>query len=620
MDKEKLKGGAEKLREKRKKAMEAEAHKSKNIKFMFEKLAPSSIISQLQPYQELSEKIVSFPEYVSSQVETRIQNEGENQASTSITLTTPCNFQSIAKTNEAKSSFQSAITITDSHYDSYFKKPNFCGCYCSKTTMTDKKLPTIKYTKLFINNEFVDAISKKTLPVLNPSTGKKIVDVAEGDEVDINKAVDAAKAAFELDSPWRKLTASERGILINKLADLIAREQKYLATLETVDNGKTYANALFDVQYTVDVFRYYAGYADKIHGNTIPLGNEFVSLTVKEPVGIVGQIIPWNYPLMMISWKWAPALAAGCTIVLKPAEQTPLSALAMAALTKEAGFPDGVINVVPGYGHTAGSALVKHPEVKKVAFTGSTEVGNKIMEVVGQNSLKRVSLELGGKSPLVVFDDFDVDQAVNIAYNACFANHGQNCCAGSRTYVQAGIYDKFVKKAVEKAKTTTVGDPFHEDTDQGPQVSQEMLEKVLGLIECGKKDGAKLETGGCQKGKEGYFIEPTVFSNVTDNMTIAREEIFGPVQSIFKFNTLEEVIKRANDTTYGLAAGVLTKDISTALSYAKSVHAGSVWVNCYDAITPQTPFGGYKYSGIGRELGEDGLKEYLEVKTITIKI
>ncbi|KAF5285152.1 hypothetical protein FQR65_LT13349 [Abscondita terminalis] len=439
-------------------------------------------------------------------------------------------------------------------------------------------------------------------------------------QADINKAVEAAKTAFEQDSEWRKLTASERGLLITKLADLIEREKNYLAALEAIDNGKAYKNALLDVQYTVDVFKYYAGYADKIHGNTIPLGDDFVSLTVKEPVGVVGQIIPWNYPLMMISWKWAPALAAGCTIVLKPAEQTPLSALVLAALTKEAGFPKGVINVVPGYGPTAGATLVKHPDVKKLAFTGSTEIGNVIMETVGKSSLKRVSLELGGKSPIVVFDDFNVDEAVEIAYNACFSNHGQNCCAGSRTYVQSGIYDAFVKKAVEKARATKVGDPFHDDTDQGPQASEEMLEKVLGLIECGKKDGAKLETGGCQKGKEGYFVEPTVFSNVTDNMTIARQEIFGPVQSIFKFNTLEEVIKRANDTTYGLAAGVLTKNISTALTYAKSVHAGSVWVNCYDAITPQTPFGGFKYSGIGRELGEDGLKEYLEVKTITIKI
>ncbi|KAF5293197.1 hypothetical protein FQA39_LY13665 [Lamprigera yunnana] len=437
---------------------------------------------------------------------------------------------------------------------------------------------------------------------------------------DIDKAVAAAKAAFELNSEWRLMTPTERGLLMTKLADLMIRDSTYLAALETLDNGKTYENSLDDVVNSAAVLKYYAGYADKIHGNSIPIGEGFVSLTVKEPVGVVGQIIPWNYPLMMISWKWGPALAAGCTIVLKPAEQTPLTALVMAALAKEAGFPKGVVNIVPGYGPTAGEALVRHPDVKKIAFTGSTEIGNKIMEVVGKSSLKRVTLELGGKSPLVVFNDFNVDEAVNIAYEACFSNHGQNCCAGTRTYVQSGIYDEFVKKAAEKAKATVVGDPFNKDTEQGPQISNEMLTKILGLIESGKKEGAKLQTGGGQKGKEGYFVEPTVFSDVRDNMTIARQEIFGPVQSIFKFDTLDEVIKRANDTTYGLAAAVLTTNISTALTYAKSVNAGSVWINCYDAIRPQTPFGGYNYSGIGRELGEDGLTPYIETKTITMKI
>ncbi|KAK5650459.1 hypothetical protein RI129_001488 [Pyrocoelia pectoralis] len=486
--------------------------------------------------------------------------------------------------------------------------------------MADKSIPTIKYTKLFINNEFVDAVSKKTFPVINPSTEKKIVDVAEADKEDVDKAVAAAKAAFEQNSEWRTMFASSRGKLIVKLADLIERDQEYLAFLEALDNGKPYKDALMDVGFTVNVFKYYAGYCDKIHGSTVPSDGNFMTMTLREPVGVVGQIIPWNYPLMVLACKWAPALATGCTVVLKPAEQTPLSALAVAALAKEAGFPKGVVNVVPGYGPTAGGALVKHPDVNKVSFTGSTEVGNKIMEVVGQSNLKRVSLELGGKSPLVIFDDVDVDQAVEIAYRACFTNHGQNCCAGSRTYVQSGIYNEFVKKAAEIARRTKVGDPFTDTTDQGPQVNQEMLDKVLRLIESGKKEGAKLQTGGCRKGNEGYFVEPTVFSDVNDNMTIAREEIFGPVQSIFKFDTLEEVIKRANDTTYGLAAGVLTNNISTALAYAKSVRAGSVWVNCYHALAPQTPFGGFKQSGMGRELGEEGLKEYLELKTVSIKV
>jgi len=408
--------------------------------------------------------------------------------------------------------------------------------------------------------------------------------------------------------------------LMYKLADLIERDIKYLATLETLDNGKPYDDSIFDMNCTVSVFRYYAGYCDKIHGNTIPSDGDFLTMTRKEPVGVVGQIIPWNYPALMLSWKWGPALAAGCTMVLKPAEQTPLTALAIAALAKEAGFPKGVINVVPGYGPTAGGPIVEHHDVNKVAFTGSTEVGHKIMEIAAKTNLKRVSLELGGKSALVIFDDADLDEAVEIAHMAIFANHGQNCCAGSRTYVQAAIYDQFVKKAVEKAKSRKVGDPFVDGTQQGPQIDQEMFDKVLRMIESGKKEGAKLETGGESIGKAGYFIQPTVFSNVSDNMTIARQEIFGPVQSIFKFKTLDEVIERANDSSYGLASGVVTKDLNNALVFAQAVHAGSVWVNCYDAVVPQAPFGGFKQSGVGRELGEDSLKEYLEVKTISIKV
>jgi len=374
------------------------------------------------------------------------------------------------------------------------------------------------------------------------------------------------------------------------------------------------------MECAVNTFRYYAGWCDKIQGTTIPADGNVMSMTKREPIGVVGQIIPWNYPLLMVSWKFGPALASGCTIVLKPAEQTPLTALAVAALTKEAGFPKGVVNVLPGYGPTAGAAIVNHHDVKKVAFTGSTEVGHLIMEGSAKTNLKKVSLELGGKSPLVIFDDADLDEAVEIAHNAIFANHGQCCCAGSRTYVQAGIYDTFVKKSVEKAAARKVGDPFVKDVQQGPQVDQEMFDKILRLVESGKKEGAKLEVGGKRSGQEGYFIEPTVFSNVKDNMTISREEIFGPVQCIHKFTTLDEVIERANDTSYGLAAGVITKDINTAIVFAQAVQAGSVWVNCYDHVTPQTPFGGFKKSGIGRELGEEGLKEYEQVKTITIKI
>jgi acyl-CoA reductase-like NAD-dependent aldehyde dehydrogenase len=370
----------------------------------------------------------------------------------------------------------------------------------------------------------------------------------------------------------------------------------------------------------VRCLRYYAGWADKIHGQHIPAdGNVFV-VTRKEPVGVVGQIIPWNYPVLMASWKWGPALATGCTIVMKPAEQTPLSALYLANLTLEAGFPPGVINVVNGFGETAGVALASHMEIDKVAFTGSTEVGKLIMKAAAESNLKRVSLELGGKSPLVVFPDFDLDEAVSICFDAIFLNMGQCCCAGSRTFVHEDVYDDFVQKATAKALKRKVGNPFDKGVDQGPQVSQEQFDKIMELVESGKREGASLQCGGIRWGTEGFFVEPTVFADVTDEMHIAKEEIFGPVQQIFRFSSLEEVIERANNTSYGLAAGILSKNIDTALTFAQTVQAGSVWVNCYEALCSQTPFGGFKQSGHGRELGEEGLHNYLEVKTITVAI
>lgn len=478
----------------------------------------------------------------------------------------------------------------------------------------------IKYTQLFINNNFVDSVSGKKFSTINPANGTVIAEVSEGDKADVDKAVAAAKEAFSRKSKWRTMDASIRGNLMNKFADLIARDMEYIATLETLDNGKTYSNALFDIEASIETIRYYAAWCDKIFGDTIPVDGKLISLTRKEPIGVVGQIIPWNYPFLMLAWKWGPALATGCTIVLKPAEQTPLSALYAAALAKEAGFPPGVINVITGYGPTAGAAIAEHPEVNKIAFTGSTEVGHLIMAASAKSNLKRVSLELGGKSPLVIFDDVDIKEAVEIAFNAIFANHGQNCCAGSRTFVHAKIYDQFVNHAKQLASQRKVGDPFNSETEQGPQIDEEMLNKILGLIKSGKEEGAILETGGERHGNVGYFIKPTVFSNVTDTMRIAKEEIFGPVQSILKFETMDEVIERANNTNYGLAAGVLTKNIDKALTFAQAVEAGSVWINCYDAITPQTPFGGFKQSGIGRELGAEGLKEYLETKTISIKV
>lgn len=478
----------------------------------------------------------------------------------------------------------------------------------------------VKYTKLFINNEFVDAVSKKTFETINPATGKKIASVAEGDKADVDLAVKAAQKAFARGSEWRNSDGSTRGYLMNKLADLIDRDSNIIANLEALDNGKSFVAAKGDVYFTAKLFRYYAGYADKIHGNTIPVDGTFLSYTRKEPIGVTGQILPWNYPALMVAFKWAPVLATGCVSILKPAEQTPLSALYLAALAKEAGIPAGVLNVVTGFGPTAGGAISSHPQIRKVAFTGSTEVGKLIMEAAAKSNLKKVSLELGGKSPLVVFDDVDLDEAVPLAQEAVFINHGQICCAGSRTFVQEKIYDEFVKRSVELAKKRKVGSPFAADTAQGPQVDKDTFDKIITYIDYGKKDGAKLEVGGKTIGKEGFFIEPTVFSNVTDDMRIAREEIFGPVQSILKFKTLEEVIERANNTNYGLAAGVLTKNLNNALTFANAVEAGSVWVNCFNATAVNAPFGGYKESGFGRELGEEGLSAYLETKAVSIKL
>jgi len=478
----------------------------------------------------------------------------------------------------------------------------------------------VKYTKLFINNEFVDAVSKKTFAAINPATGKKIVDVAEGDKADVDLAVQSAKKAFAPGSTWRIMDPYARSNLMLKFADLIDRDSNIIANLEALDNGKSFIAAKGDVWFTSKLLRYYAGYADKIHGNTIPVDGPLFTYTRKEPIGVVGQILPWNYPALMVAFKWAPVLATGCVSVLKPAEQTPLSALYLAALSKEAGIPAGVLNVVTGFGPTAGAAISLHPDIRKVAFTGSTEVGKLILEASAKSNLKKVSLELGGKSPLVVFDDADLDEAVPLAQEAVFINHGQICCAGSRTFVQEKIYDEFVKRSVALAKKRKVGSPFDADTQHGPQVDKDTYDKVLQYIEHGKKDGAKLEVGGKKIGTEGFFIEPTVFSNVTDNMRIATDEIFGPVQSIIKFKTLEEVIERSNNTNYGLAAGCITKSLNNALAFANSVEAGSVWVNCFNATAVNAPFGGYKESGFGRELGEEGLNAYLETKAVSIKL
>jgi len=481
--------------------------------------------------------------------------------------------------------------------------------------------PEIKFTKIFINNEWEESVSGKTFPTINPATGEVICQVQEGDKADVEKAVKAARAAFKLGSVWRTMDASKRGNLMNKLADLMERDRVYLASLESLDNGKPFNDAFnIDLSLTIKCIRYYAGWADKTHGKTVPIDGSFLSYTRHEPVGVCGQIIPWNFPLLMQAWKLGPALATGNVIVMKLAEQTPLSGLAVAALIKEAGFPPGVVNVVPGFGPTAGAAISEHMEVDKVAFTGSTEVGHIIQKAAGGSNLKRVTLELGGKSPLIVMDDADLDFAVETAHFALFFNQGQCCCAGSRLMVQEGIYDEFVQKATERAKKRTVGDPFASSTEQGPQVDEEQFKKVLGYIQSGMAEGACLRAGGGKWGDKGFFVEPTVFSDVTDDMKICKEEIFGPVQVIQKFKTMEEVLDRANNNSYGLAAAVFTKDIGTAVYMSNSLRAGTVWVNCYDVLEAQVPFGGYKMSGVGRELGEYGLEAYTEVKTVTISI
>ncbi|MEY4788276.1 MAG: hypothetical protein RLZ61_494 [Planctomycetota bacterium] len=482
------------------------------------------------------------------------------------------------------------------------------------------KAPKVSNQKLFINGKWVNSISGKTFATLNPATGQEICKVAEADSADVDLAVKAARKAFE-SGPWKKMSAAERGRRINKLADLMEKNLPELAALESLDNGKPLRDSLnADLPLSIKAYRYYAGWCDKTHGKTIPVEGEYFCYTKHEPVGVVGQIIPWNFPLLMTAWKWAPALATGCTIVLKPAEQTPLTALRMAELAQEADIPDGVINVVPGFGPTAGAAITSHMDIDKVAFTGEGSTGQLVMQAAAKSNLKRVSLELGGKSPNVVFADADLDAAVEGAYFGLFFNQGQCCCAGSRLFVEENIHDAFVEKLVARAKKQRVGDPFDMATTQGPQISQEQCDRIMGYIDVGVSEGANLLSGGKRVGSKGYFIQPTIFSGVKDNMRIAKEEIFGPVMNILKFKDVDEVVQRGNKTFYGLAAAIWTKDITKAHRLANNLRAGTVWVNCYDVFDAAAPFGGFKMSGIGRELGEYALSLYTEVKTVYINL
>lgn len=478
-----------------------------------------------------------------------------------------------------------------------------------------------KQGKLLINNQWTDAASGKSFPTYNPATGEVLARVAEGDKEDIDRAVSAARKAFD-GGPWTKLTPSERGRLIWKLADLLEQNTEEFATLETLDNGKPLNVArAADVPLAVDCFRYFAGWATKLEGNTIPLsvpyakGAKFLAYTTRNPIGVVGQIIPWNFPLLMAVWKLAPALTMGCTIVLKPAEQTPLTAIRLGELALEAGFPEGVLNIVTGFGETAGAALAAHPDVDKIAFTGSTEVGKLILHAAAGN-LKKVTLELGGKSPNVVFKDADLKAAANGAASAIFFNQGECCCAGSRLFVEKEVFDEVVEGVTKFAKKIKVGSGLEPDTTMGPLVSQEQFDRVCGYLESGRTEGAKAVTGGNKISGKGYFVEPTVLVDTHPKMKVECEEIFGPVVTAVPFTDIKEVVQQAHNTIYGLAAGVWTKDISKAHRMADELRAGTVWVNCYNIFDAAMPFGGYKQSGWGREMGHDALNLYTEKKSI----
>lgn len=471
--------------------------------------------------------------------------------------------------------------------------------------------------KMFIGGEWVESVSGKTFDVVNPATQEILANVYEGDVQDVDLAVKAARTAFD-QGKWKTMAPRDRELLMHRLANLMEEHHEELAQIDTLDNGKPIRETRTgDVPLSIDHIRYYAGWATKMVGQTIPAENNFFTYTKHEAVGVVGQIIPWNFPLLMAAWKLGAALATGCTVVLKPAEQTPLSALYLAKLIEEAGFPKGVVNVVPGFGETAGNALVAHQAVDKIAFTGSTVVGKMILRQ-SADTLKKVTLELGGKSPNIVLADADVSIAVPGAMQAVMLNQGQVCAAGSRLFVDQKIYDNFVADLGAKMKAIQLGEGMSETTQMGPLVSDEQKNRVLSYLNKGKEEGAAVVVGGEGMDRSGYFVKPTLFADVRNEMTIAQEEIFGPVISAIPFNGTDDLLKKANDSLYGLASGVWTENIRSAHHIADELKAGTVWVNSYNAYNAAVPFGGYKQSGLGREMGSYALDNYTEVKSVWI--
>ena len=474
---------------------------------------------------------------------------------------------------------------------------------------------------LFINGEFCDAASGKTFESINPATGECIAVVAEGDGEDIDRAVQAAAKAFP---GWSKKAPSARAKALAKMAQLVDANKEELARLETLDVGKPINDSLkIDLVTAVDAFEYFAGIVSKIEGETVPVPGRFLNFTVREPYGVVGGITPWNYPLLQAIWKIAPAVAAGNTVVIKPAEQAPLTTLELGRLSVEAGFPPGVINIVPGYGETAGHALVTHPLVRKIAFTGSTEVGKLIARNAAE-TLKPVSLELGGKSPFIVFADADMDAAVSTAFFSIFSNMGEVCTAGSRLFLEASVHDEFLEKLKARAQKIVVGDPLDPKTTMGPLISKEQLERVEMYVGLGREGGAKLVLGGSRPADpslaRGFFFMPTIFDQVQNGMRISQEEIFGPVLSVLTFQNEEEAIRLANDTIYGLAASVFSRDGAKTLRVATALEAGNMWVNTWGAVNSASPYGGYKMSGYGREMGFASMELYTQVKSVWVNL